>query len=220
MKPLLEWAPHVVADLHEMGGESTYYFPPTAEPPNPHMTKIQAGWLEAFGRANATRFDERGFAYFNREVFDAFYPGYGVSWPIAQGAIGMTFEMASARGLAYRRQDEATLTYLDGAVRHFTSAITTAATASRNREKMLRDYLEFRRNAGAGTTKAYLLPIGYDAGQTLRLVRTLVDYFFFSNLLGLMSGLSLYLLIFHSSIICPFEPLTMWCGSQTLFTCL
>jgi hypothetical protein len=175
VKFLLEWAPHVVVDLHEMGGDSTYYFPPSAEPPNPHMTKTQGAWLEAFGQANAARFDERGFAYFNREVFDAFYPGYGVSWPMAQGAIGMTFEMASARGLNYRRQDDTTLTYLDGAVRHFTSAITTAVTASRSREKMLRDYLEFRRNAGAGTTKAYLLPIGRDAGQTLRLVRTLIN---------------------------------------------
>lgn len=25
---LLEWMPHTVVDLHEMGGESTYYFPP------------------------------------------------------------------------------------------------------------------------------------------------------------------------------------------------
>src|SRR5262249_56811885 len=131
---------HVVADLHEMGGESTYYFPPTAEPPNPHMTKIQAGWLEAFGRANATRFDERGFAYFNREVFDAFYPGYGVSWPIAQGAIGMKFEMASARGLAYRRQGEGTLTYLDGAVRNFTSGITPAAPDSWHAYRSVADY--------------------------------------------------------------------------------
>src|SRR5262245_33450987 len=139
------------------------------------MTRSQASWLEIFGQATAARFDERGFAYFNREVLDAFSAGYGVSWPIAQGAIGMTFEMASARGLSYRRLDDTTLTYLDGAVRHFTSAITTAATASRNREKMLRDYLEFRRNAGAGTTKAYLLPIGRDAGQTLRLVRTLIN---------------------------------------------
>ncbi len=172
---LLEWAPQVVADLHEMGGDSTYYFPPAAEPPNPHMTGNQGAWIETFGRANAARFDERGFAYFNREVFDAFYPGYGVSWPTAQGAIGMTFEMASARGLAYRRQDGATLTYLDGAVRHFTSALMTAATASSNREKMLRDYMEFRRNAGAGATRAYLAPIAQDAGQTLRLVRTLIN---------------------------------------------
>lgn len=78
---LLDWMPHVVVDLHEMGGESTYYFPPGAPPPNPHMTAKQAEWLERFGRATADRFDRRGFPYFNREVFDAFYPGYGVSWP-------------------------------------------------------------------------------------------------------------------------------------------
>ncbi|MFN0084854.1 MAG: M14 metallopeptidase family protein [Blastocatellia bacterium] len=171
---LLEWMPHVVVDLHEMGGDSTYYFPPAADPGNPHTSKSQADWLAIFGRNNAARFDERGFAYFNREVFDAFYPGYGVSWPMAQGAIGMTFEMSSARGLVYRRQDETDLTYLDGAVRHFTSGMMTAATAARNREKMLRDYLEFRRNAGAGPTRAYLLPPGLDPGQTARLVRTLL----------------------------------------------
>ena len=172
---MLEWSPQVVVDLHEMGGDSTYYFPPSAEPPNPFVTAAQTNWLNAFGKANAARFDERGFAYFNREVFDAFYPGYGVSWPLAQGAIGMTFEMASARGLKLRRSDDTTLTYLDGAVRHFTNAIQTTATAARNRERMLRDYLEFRRTAGAGTTKAYLLPPGQDPGQTLRLVRTLIN---------------------------------------------
>lgn len=174
-KLLLEWPAQVVVDLHEMGGDSTYYFPPGAEPPNPHMTKTQADWLALFGKANAARFDERGFAYFNREVFDAFYPGYGVSWPIAQGAIGMTFEMASARGLVYRRRDDTSLTYLDGAIRHFTNALTTAHTAARNREKMLRDYLEFRRTAGTGATKAYLLPPGKDQGQVQRLVRTLIN---------------------------------------------
>jgi hypothetical protein len=170
---LLEWMPHVVVDLHEMGGDSTYYFPPAADPGNPFTTRTQAGWLARFGQNNAARFDERGFAYFNREVFDAFYPGYGVSWPMAQGAIGMTFEMASARGLAYRRQDETQLTYLDGAVRHFTSALMTATTAARNREKMLRDYVEFRLTAGAGATKAYLLLPGRDPGQALRLAKTL-----------------------------------------------
>lgn len=170
---LLEWPSQVVVDLHEQGGDATYYFPPAAPPYNPHLSKAQLTWYDVFGRANADRFDQRGFAYFNREVFDAFYPGYGVSWPSAQGALGMTFEMASARGLAYQRRDGAVLTYLDGAVRHFTSAITTALTAARNREKLLRDFLEFRRTAGAGTVQAYLLPPGQDAGQTLRLVRVL-----------------------------------------------
>jgi len=173
VKLLLDWPAQVVVDLHEMGGESTYYFPPAAEPGNPHLSKSQVDWYQVFGKANAARFDERGFAYFNREVFDAFYPGYGVSWPSAQGALGMTFEMASARGLSYRRQDGTTLTYLDGAVRHFTNAISTAATAARNREKMLRDFTSFRKTSGDGATKAYLLPVGQDPGQTWRLVKTL-----------------------------------------------
>ncbi|MGE0103774.1 MAG: M14 family metallopeptidase [Blastocatellales bacterium] len=172
---LLEWMPHVVADLHEMGGNSTYYFPPGADPANPFMTAAQRNWLETIGRENAARFDERGFLYFNREVYDAFYPGYGVSWPMAQGAVGMTFEKASARGLIYRRGDGSLLTYRDGAVEHFTAAISSAHTAAINREKILRDYAEFRRNAGDGETKAYLIPEGTDPGQTRRLVRTLID---------------------------------------------
>ena len=174
VKLMLEWMPHVAVDLHEMGADSTYYFPPAAEPPNPQVTKAQADWYGVFGAAIAARFDERGISYFNREVFDAFYPGYGVSWPTAQGAIGMTFEKSSARGLIVRRSDDSLLTYRDGAVEHFTAAMTTAATAARNREKMLRDFAEFRRNAGQGATKAYLIPPGRDAGQARRLVETLL----------------------------------------------
>ncbi|MFN8003492.1 MAG: M14 family zinc carboxypeptidase [Acidobacteriota bacterium] len=55
VKFLLEWMPHVVVDLHEMGGDSTYYFPPQAQPYNPHQTKAQGNWLELFGQANAAK---------------------------------------------------------------------------------------------------------------------------------------------------------------------
>ena len=105
-RSILEWSPHVVVDLHEMGGDSSYYFAPPADPLNPHITKSQQKWFDAFGRANGATFDARGFAYFIREVYDSFYPGYGESWPIFQGAIGMTYEQASARGLRYRRDDD------------------------------------------------------------------------------------------------------------------
>ncbi len=89
IRALLEWFPQVTVDLHEMGGDSTYYFGPPANPINPHITKSQTAAFDLFGRANAARFDERGFAYFNRENYDEFYPGYGDSWPIFQGSIGM-----------------------------------------------------------------------------------------------------------------------------------
>jgi hypothetical protein len=173
---MLEWYPQVVVDLHEMGGNSSYYFAPPADPINPLMTEAQRKSLDLFGRANAAEFDKRGFAYFVREVYDAFYPGYGDSWPAFHGAIAMTFEQASARGLAFAREDGGVLTYKQGVTHHFTSAITTALTAARNREKLLREFLEYRRGAialGQKGTREYLIPPGKDPSRSARLARLL-----------------------------------------------
>ena len=173
----LDWFPQVVVDLHEMGGDSSYYFAPPADPLNPHITEEQTALFELIGRANARRFDEKGFAYFNREVFDSFYPGYGESWPTFHGSIGMTYEMASARGLVYRRKDETTLTFADGVTRHFTAALTTAEIAAQNRERFLRQFLSYRQGAvkdgEQGAVRAYLMPPGPDPSRTERLARLL-----------------------------------------------
>ena len=172
-----EFWPHVVVDLHEMGGESSYYFAPPADPLNPLITKNQQKWFDAFGRANGAMFDARGFAYFIREVYDSFYPGYGESWPIFQGAIGMTYEQASARGLRYRREDGAVLSYRDGVLHHFTAAITTAETAAKNRAAILRDFYDYRRGAVSegetGPVREYLLVPGADPSRAERLARLL-----------------------------------------------
>ena len=174
---MLEWFPHVVVDLHEMGGDSSYYFAPPAHPINPHITKAQTAAFELFGRANAARFDERGFAYFVRENYDEFYPGYGESWPIFHGAIGMTYEQASPRGLIWKRRDGDLLTYRDAIVRHFTAALTTAVTAARHREQLLRDFLEYRRTAVAegerGPIREYIIVPGHDRSRARLLARSL-----------------------------------------------
>ena len=176
----LEWYPQVVVDLHEMGGDSTYYFAPPAEPANPYVTARQREWLQTFGKENARRFDARGFAYFAREVFDAFYPGYGDSWPMFQGAIAMTFEQASPRGLAYRRDDDTVLTYREAVLHHFTAALQTIETAATNRAALLRDYIEFRRSAVAEGEKAsareYLVPPGLDPARADLFGRKLVEH--------------------------------------------
>jgi hypothetical protein len=172
---LLEWLPQVVVDLHEMSGESQYYFPPAAPPGARHTTQAQRDWMETFGRANAARFDERGFQYFIREIFDSFYPGYGASWPFFFGSLGKTFEMASSRGLVYERRDGSRLTFRDGVVRQFTAALQTAETAARHRERLLRDFVEFRRSAVSegGTTEYVLLP-GQDRPRLERLATLLL----------------------------------------------
>ena len=169
----LEWFPHVAVDLHEMGGNSTYFFAPPTRPLNPNLSPSQGVWLDQFGRQNAARFDSRGFAYFVRESYDLFYPGYGDSWPSLHGAIGMTYEQASARGLVFRRTDDTQLSYRDGVVHHFTAALTTAETAARNREALLRDFVAHRRGLPDDEVVEYLLPPANDPGRSDRLARML-----------------------------------------------
>ncbi len=174
---LLEFMPHVVSDLHEMGGNSTYYFPPNAIPGNTWTTDEQRELNDYLGQAMAAAFDERGFAYFNRDTYDAFFPGYGVSWPMAQGAIGATYEMASARGLVFRRSDGTLLTYGDGVLRHFTAALATLRAAAEARERVVRAFLEFRRSAVAmGETgpREYVLHSAHDPVMAARLAELLV----------------------------------------------
>ena len=173
----LEYWPQIVVDLHEMGGNSTYFFPPTAPPSNPWYGERQVALMDVFGRANAEAFDRRGFDYFNRDTYDLFYPGYVDMWPMGHGALGMTYEQASARALVLRQNDGDLLTYGDGVLHHFTAAITTAETAARHREPILRDYLAFRREGielGRTSPAEYVLHSGHDPAMAERLARLLV----------------------------------------------
>ncbi len=178
VRAFLRWFPLVYVDLHEMGGDSSYYFPPPADPINPEITADQRRWLEVFGRNNGRWFDAMRFDYFTREVFDAFYPGYGEGWPMFHGSIGMTYEQASVRGLLLRRNDETTLTYADSVRRHFVASLATIETAARERQGLLRSFLAFRQSAAqppADGPSAYLLPPGRDPGRTIELVRSLMQ---------------------------------------------
>lgn len=172
-----EYWPHVTVDLHEQGGDNNYYFAPPADPINPHITKSQIAAWDLFGRANAARFDARGWPYFIREVYDAFYPGYGDSWPTFNGSIGMTYEQPSARALAYKRSDGTVMTYRDGVMHHFNAALMTAITAAKNRERLVSEFLEYRRSAvtegETGAVREYVLVPGQDPSRADRLARML-----------------------------------------------
>ncbi|MDP2959715.1 MAG: M14 family zinc carboxypeptidase [Longimicrobiales bacterium] len=173
----LEYRPQILADLHEMGGNSTYFFPPTAPPSNPWFTESQIQLMDVFGQAIAEVFDRRGFAYFNRDTYDLFYPGYVDMWPMSHGALGMTYEQASARALVLRKSDGSLMTYGDGVTHHFTAALQTMVTAARNREQILRDYLAFRQDGIRGSDRGpaeYVLT-GHDPGMTERLATNLVQ---------------------------------------------
>ena len=147
IKALQEFFPIVFVDLHEMGGNSSYYFAPEAVPFNPHLAKDQRASLELFGKNNAKYFDQYGFDYFTREIFDAFYPGYGASWPSYYGSVAMTYEQASSRGLSFRRNDGTTLHYRDTVRHHFVASISTAEVTAVNKTKLLNEFYSYRKTA-------------------------------------------------------------------------
>ena len=179
MTVLREWLPLVAVDLHEMGSNSTYFFSPEADPYNPNLTATQKENLKLFGRNNARWFDQYGFDYFTREVYDAFYPGYGATWPSYYGAVAMTYEQASSRGLAVRRADGSTLTFRETIRHHFVASLATLETAAQNREKLLTDFHQYRASAieeGAKEpVKEYILPRGRDASATDKLAAILEE---------------------------------------------
>jgi len=179
VRAFLDWYPQVFVDLHEMGADATYYFPPTAPPWNPELTAAQTQWLTRFGQNNARWFDRFRFDYFTREVFDSFYPGYGEGWPMFHGAIGMTYEQASTSGLLIRREDETTLQYREAVQHHFISSLSTLEVAATQRETLLRNFYDYRRSAiDEGTRdaiKEFILPPGRDPNRTKKLMSLLMQ---------------------------------------------
>ncbi|MBN8649372.1 MAG: zinc carboxypeptidase, partial [Caulobacterales bacterium] len=161
-KAFLEYYPQVVVDAHEMGRDGNFFFPPEADPINPTHTQEQKALRAIFGEGNGKWFDKFGIQYFTREVFDGFYPGYGDSWPTSQGAIAMTYEQASARGLVASGKDGSLLTFKDTVRNHFIAALATIETAANNRNRILNSFYEFRKSAieeGAqSSTKSYIIP--------------------------------------------------------------
>jgi len=154
-----KWNPQVFVDFHEMGYQSSYFFPPDARPVNANLPKDVDTWLEKFGRADAEAFTKKGWTFFTGEEFDLFYPGYGDSWPSLHGAIGMTYEVAghSRAGSAISRDDGTVYTLADRIARHYTTAMATLRTASENREGLLQYTYEMMRKQVASGQNTYLL---------------------------------------------------------------
>nr|WP_246385609.1 M14 family zinc carboxypeptidase [Armatimonas rosea] len=142
----LAWKPQVFVDQH--GQVENYFFPPNSDPVNREAdAKRIEDWTSVFGRANAAAFDKYGWQYVTRERFDLYYPGYLDSWTTLSGAIGMTYETDEGGRLAAKRDDGTLITLRDGIAHHFEAALATIEAAAKNRERLLTDYVAYRRSA-------------------------------------------------------------------------
>src|SRR5690606_8346749 len=69
------------------------------------------------------------------------------------------------------------MTYGDGVLHHFTAAVATAESAAGNRERIVRDYLAFRREGielGRAGASELVLHSAHDSGAAERLARLMV----------------------------------------------
>lgn len=164
------WLPQVHADLHEQYPENPYYFAPAAEPTHDYITPWQRDFQTQIGANHARYFDEFGWLYFTKEVFDLFYPSYGDTYPMFNGAIGMTYEQAghSVAGRAVTISNGDTLTLRDRILHHLTTSLSTIEITSKNADKVVRSFQEFYEKSltqPQGQYKAFVISVSNDANK-------------------------------------------------------
>jgi hypothetical protein len=137
------WSPQLWVDYH--GEPEEYFFAPYAIPVNPNYPESITQWAEVYGKNNGKAFDQFGWTYYAREVFDLHYPGYWDSFPAFNGAVGMTYETNGGgdKGFRYRKADGTLATLRNAIAHHVVASIATATTTADNREAILMDYYNF-----------------------------------------------------------------------------
>lgn len=157
-----EWLPHVHVDFHEQGYNNPYYFAPAAEPLHDVISSWQREFQVMIGRNNAKYFDQQGWLYFTKEVFDLYYPSYGDTYPTYSGAIGMTYEQAGSGfgGLQITTREGDPLTLKDRLTHHFTTGISTVEITAQNAARVVDEFEKYYRenlNGPAAPYKTYVV---------------------------------------------------------------
>ncbi|HNP54912.1 MAG TPA: M14 family metallopeptidase, partial [Ferruginibacter sp.] len=157
-----QWMPVIHSDYHEQYPDNPYYFAPAAEPFHEAISGWQRSFQQVIGKNHARYFDAQGWLYFTRELFDLFYPAYGDTYPIFNGAIGMTFEQAGhgVGGLAVIKSDGDTLTLKDRIAHHLTTSLSTIEIASKQATALNQEFKKYYDEAqrlGSGAYQHFIL---------------------------------------------------------------
>ena len=169
LKMYNQWMPHVHVDFHEQGVNNPYYFAPATEPYHELITDFQRDFQVTLGRNHAKYFDANGWFYFTKEVFDLLYPSYGDTYPIYNGAIGMTYEQGGGgrAGLGIITGNGDTLTLKDRIDHHYTTGISTVEVSSKNAAKLNEEFKKFYKNQNF-KYKSYVLKGNEDKLKSLK----------------------------------------------------
>ncbi len=145
VRAISSWNPLLQVDAHEMRPLNTYLFSPAREPLNPNLPKHLRSWCNVFARDQARAFDRFGWAYYNGEWNEDWYPGYSTTWGFFHGAVGILYEQASIDEDAVRRPGGTLMTYRESVHHQIVSTMANLRTLQAHRGKMAREFVEGRR---------------------------------------------------------------------------
>ncbi|NJL15347.1 MAG: zinc carboxypeptidase [Microscillaceae bacterium] len=174
-----QWMPHVHVDFHEMGYLDPYFFGPSAKPIHQDVTAWQREFQRLTAQNHQRYFDKEGWLYFGQEVYDLFYPSYGDTYPMFNGAVGFTYEQGGSgrAGVKIARPSGDTLTLYDRYLHHYTTALSTVEIAHLHREKLIREferYFQENRTRAFGPYQTFVVK-GQQNPERLARLKALLD---------------------------------------------
>ena len=156
------WLPMVHADFHEQSYQHSYYFPPAAKPYLNFISSTTKELQLSVGKSFAQLFDQQKWPYFTSEVYDLFYPGYGDTYPVLNGALGMTLEQGGIRGgLQAQKSNADTIRFMDRVNHHRQLAVNLVGWSLTNSESVKNSFYQNHANARTNPSnvyKSYLIP--------------------------------------------------------------
>src|SRR5690554_1698598 len=174
-----DWLPHVQADHHEMGSNTTFFFEPTD--PDGAESRFVPQENYALNRLFADHFaralDGIGSFYYTKESYDNKNPNFGSTYPDYNGGVGILFEQGSSRGLR-QESDNGLVTFPFTIRNQLVTSLATVDAAIDNREKLLALQRTFftPSQKGREAGRSYLIGDNHDLSRLHKFVRLLLDH--------------------------------------------
>jgi hypothetical protein len=177
-----KWRPELALDIHEMGADSTFFFPPYPEPYNTNLPNdTLKKWWEIYAQDMRRQFDSRGWRYFSGDSFGSPFLGMHTLYTQYHGMIGILFEQgAGSGGLVIERRNGSLLTLRDRVQHHVTGMMSYLDTTVANRQQLHRDFHEFFHSSMNGVPgvehKVYAFPPDADPNKMSQFIDSLLAH--------------------------------------------
>lgn len=173
-----EWLPHVQADHHEMGTNSSFFFEPTDPEGNESRFVPQSNYAlnRLFANYYAKALDKIGSFYYTKESYDNKNPNFGSTYPDYNGAVGILFEQGSSRGMQ-QESENGLVTYPFTIRNQLVTTLATAEAALANREALFNLQQEFFKPAtGKEAARVYVVGDSHDRSRLNKFIGLLLAH--------------------------------------------